>query len=302
MVVYSIKDIEKLTGVKAHTIRIWEKRYAIVMPKRTKTNIRYYDEEDLKSIMNIALLNSNGYKISNIAKLSMDERVGIAAKLNNVDSKFENNIDAITYSVLNLDEHNINLILNSHIDQAGLKQTMEDLINPLLEKMGMMWLAGSISEVHEKFLTNLLRNMMIGQINTCQDHSNKTNKTKVLLYLPEGQSHELSLLYLHFMLKSQGFEVLMFGSNLSLEAISKVVQMKKVDKVVTILNDKLKWSSTAEYISELSQAIGPDIYAIITGYEVFANLKNPPSNIYVVQSVSELLTFEVSQKVKVGIK
>ena len=302
MVVYSIKDIEKLTGVKAHTIRIWEKRYAIVMPKRTKTNIRYYDENDLKSVMNIALLNNNGYKISNIAKLTMDQRVAIAAKLNNVDSKFENNIDAITYSVLNLDEHNINLILNNHIDQEGLNKTMEDLVNPLLEKMGMMWLAGSISEVHEKFLTNLLRNMIIGQINTCQDNSNSANKSKVLLYLPEGQSHELSLLYLHFMLKSQGFEVLMFGSGLSLEAISQVVKMKKIDKVVTILNDKLKWSSTAEYIQELSNAIGPDIYAIVTGYEVLANLKSPPDNIYVVQSVGELLTFEVSQTAKAGVK
>jgi len=114
MVVYSIKDIEKLTGVKAHTIRIWEKRYSIVIPKRTKTNIRYYDEDDLKNVMNIALLNNNGYKISSIAKLSIDERQTIAAKLNNVDSKFENNIDAIMYSVLRLDEHNINLILNQH--------------------------------------------------------------------------------------------------------------------------------------------------------------------------------------------
>lgn len=302
MVVYSIKDIEKLTGVKAHTIRIWEKRYAIVMPKRTKTNIRFYDEEDLKNIMNIALLNNNGYKISNIAKLALEERFAIAAKLNNVDSKFENSIDAITYSVLQLDEHNINLILNQHILQKGLENTMQVLVNPLLEKMGMMWISGSVTEVHEKFLTNLLKNVIIGQINATEDNPNNVEKTKVLLYLPEGQSHELSLLYIHYMLKSQGFEVLMFGTSLSLEGISNAVEMKKIDKVVTIINENLQWVTTDEYIDQLSYAIGPEVYAVVTGYEVIANLKNTPANVFVVQSVGEILTFEKPASVSTRVR
>ena len=292
MVVYSIKDIEKLTGVKAHTIRIWEKRYSIVIPKRTKTNIRYYDEDDLKNVMNIALLNNNGYKISSIAKLSIDERQTIAAKLNNVDSKFENNIDAIMYSVLRLDEHNINLILNQHIHQEGLTQTMDDLVNPLLEKMGMMWIAGSISEVHERFVTNLLKNVIIGQINACDDNPNNVDQTKIILYLPEGQSHELSILYLHYMLKAKGNEVLMFGMNYSLESLQETVKLVKADRVITLINEKLQRSSVQAYITRLSDILGDETIAVLTGYEVLANQINSPSNIRIVKSMQELLHFD----------
>ena len=292
MVVYSIKDIEKLTGVKAHTIRIWEKRYSIVIPKRTKTNIRYYDEDDLKNVMNIALLNNNGYKISSIAKLSIDERQTIAAKLNNVDSKFENNIDAIMYSVLRLDEHNINLILNQHIHQEGLTQTMDDLVNPLLEKMGMMWIAGSISEVHERFVTNLLKNVIIGQINACDDNPNNVDQTKIILYLPEGQSHELSILYLHYMLKAKGNEVLMFGMNYSLESLQETVKLVKADRVITLINEKLQRSSVQAYITRLSDILGDETIAVLTGYEVLANQINSPSNICIVKSMQELLHFD----------
>lgn len=294
MVVYSIKDIEKLTGVKAHTIRIWEKRYAIVIPKRTKTNIRYYDEDDLKNVMNIALLNNNGYKISNIAKLSTDERQTIAAKLSNVDSKFENNIDAIMYSVLQLDEHNINLILNQHILQEGLSQTMEDLVNPLLEKMGMMWIAGSISEVHERFVTNLLKNVIVGQINSCDDNPNNIEKTKIVLYLPEGQTHELSLLYLHYMLKAKGNEVLMFGTNYSLDSLEETLKLVKVDKVITVINEKLQLFSIQRYISRLGEIIGSETIAVLTGYEVLANQIKIPSNIHVVKNINQLLNFNKS--------
>ncbi len=291
MVVYSIKDIEKLTGVKAHTIRIWEKRYSIVIPKRTKTNIRYYDEDDLKNVMNIALLNNNGYKISNIAKLSIDERQTIAAKLNNVDSKFENNIDAIMYSVLRLDEHNINLILNQYIHQEGLHETMNQLVNPLLEKMGMMWIAGSISEVHERFVTNLLKNVIIGQINSCDDNPNNVEKTKVILYLPEGQSHELSLLYLHYMLKAKGNEVLMFGMNYSLESLQETIKLVDANRVITLINEKLQRSSIQAYLSRLSDILGSDTIAILTGYEVLANQFAVPSNVHIVKSIQELLDF-----------
>ena len=297
MVVYSIKDIEKLTGVKAHTIRIWEKRYAIVIPKRTKTNIRYYDEDDLKNVMNIALLNNNGYKISNIAKLSTDERRTIAAKLSNVDSKFENNIDAIMYSVLQLDEHNINLILNQHIVQEGLHQTMEQLVYPLLEKMGMMWIAGSISEVHERFVTNLLKNVIIGQINSCDDNPNNIEKRKIILYLPEGQSHELSVLYLHYMLKAKGNEVLMFGTNYSLESLKETLNLVKVDRVITLINEKLQLYSVQRYIERLSEILSSDTIAVLTGYEVLANQLTIPSNIKVVKNIQQLLNFNPDHSV-----
>ena len=152
MVVYSIKDLENLTGIKAHTIRIWEKRYGIIEPRRTNTNIRYYLEEDLKKIMNIALLNRNGYKISKIAKLQNNDIHSIAAKLTDVDKTFENQLDGLTLSVLELNEDNFLKIFNANISQNGFKQTMLDVIYPLLDKLGMMWMTGSIEPIHENFV------------------------------------------------------------------------------------------------------------------------------------------------------
>ncbi len=290
MVVYSIKDIEKLTGVKAHTIRIWEKRYDIIEPKRTKTNIRYYDEQDLKLIMNIALLNANGYKISHIAKLTVQERDRIAAQLNKVDAKFENQTDAITYSILKLDEKNINFILSQNIEQKGLKQTMDSLVYPLLEKMGIMWVSGSISEVHERFVTNLLRNVIICEIQKYLEKYDEP-KTKVLLYLPKGQTHELSLLYLHYLMLNHGCEVTMLGAECTLAGVQEAIELKEVDYVVTIINETPAEAPIQQYINVLSEVIQDKAEGMIIGYQLFANPITIPNNLKGIQNMEEILQY-----------
>lgn len=298
MVVYSIKDIEKLTGVKAHTIRIWEKRYAIIEPKRTKTNIRYYDEQDLKLIMNIALLNANGYKISSIAKLKISERDHIAAHLNKVDVKFENQIDAITYSILKLDEKKINFILSQNVEQNGLKETMDTLVYPLLEKMGIMWVSGSISEVHERFVTNLLRNVIISEIQKFLEKY-EDSKTKVLLYLPKGQAHELSLLYLHFLILQSGCEVTQLGTECTLAAVHEALNLKEVDYVVTIINETPTEAPVQKYLEVLSETILDKAIGMIIGYQLFANPITIPSNLKAIQNMDEIIDHCINkEKVK----
>lgn len=295
MVVYSIKDIEKLTGVKAHTIRIWEKRYNIIAPKRTKTNIRYYDEQDLKLVMNIALLNGNGYKISKIAKLSLEEREKIAASIAKVGKEFENQIDAITYAILNLEEQNINLILMQNIRQQGLKYTMTNLVYPLLEKMGIMWVSGSISEVHERFVTNLLRNTIVHEIRSLNEKREK-DRPKFLLYLPLGQSHELSLLYMHFLLLNNGNDVTMMGIECSLSSVGEAMQLKEFDYVFTILNDKLQEGEVQTYINTLSSMASKETQIALTGYQMLTQTLELNDNVLLVKNMEDILELKVPKE------
>ncbi len=264
MVVYSIKDIEKLTGVKAHTLRIWEKRYNIVCPKRTNTNIRYYLEDDLKDIMNITFLNKNGYKISKIANLSSVERKRIAAEISKIDAQFENQIDAITFAILELDEKNLSHIFDHHISQLGFERTIKEIINPLLEKLWVMWIAGSISGVHERFVSQLLLRKSIVAIDSLKQVESEV-KGKFLIYLPENENHELSLYFLQYLLKKNGYEVLNLGKDINITNILNAYRLAKPDYIFTIINDSFENKPLKPYIEAIKSGI--DCTLIISGYQ-----------------------------------
>ena len=161
MAIYSIKDLEKLTGIKAHTIRIWEQRYQIVMPKRTRTNIRYYDDNDLKYLLNVALLNKNGTKISKIAKMGEQEIAVKVAELSEVSFENTTQLDALTISMIEMDEYKFDKIISTNIDQLGFEKTMIEIINPFLEKLSVLWLTGSINPAQEHFISCLIRQKII---------------------------------------------------------------------------------------------------------------------------------------------
>ena len=161
MVVYSIKDVEKVTGVKAHTIRIWEKRYNIIEPKRTESNIRYYLDDDLKHILNIALLNRNGIKISKISGMDTAEIQRRVAEIADIDESFEGQLDTLTISLIDLDEVKFLKIFEKNLQERGFVNTMLELIYPLLDKSAMMWITGSIKAIHEKFVSNLIKRKSI---------------------------------------------------------------------------------------------------------------------------------------------
>ena len=218
MVVYSIKDIERLSGVKAHTLRIWEKRYNIIIPKRTLNNVRYYDEDDLKVILNIALLYRNGMKISKIALMSADDIQREVTNITAIDKSLEDQLDALTISLIELDEEKFSALLDQNIKQRGFEDTLYEEIYPLLDKMAMMWVTGSIKSIHEKFVVSLVRRKCLVQI----DQMKPTRKERFLIFMPEGHKGELSLLFLHYTLKKNGFRVLDGGSNVSFDQLIEV--------------------------------------------------------------------------------
>ncbi len=262
MVVYSISDLEELSGVKAHTLRIWEKRYGILKPKRTESNIRYYLDEDLRLLLNISLLNKNGIKISKIAKMSPIDLQKKVSEITEIDPSFEGQIDALTISLIELNEENAVKIINKNIEEKGFKDTMLQVIYPLLDKLVLMWLSGSINAVHEKFVTHLIKRKCCAEIDAL-----KTTRDEIFfIYLPLDSTDELSLLFLHYLIKSYGFQVIDAGVSIDLIDIQEALEIRKPNCIFTILNNEIPHSSYTTYVKELCK-IAPSCDIYISGSE-----------------------------------
>ncbi len=227
MGVYSIKDLEKISGVKAHTIRIWERRYHIVVPQRTETNIRLYSDSDLKRLLNIAILNKNGYKISHIANLEdnrLKERVlDLCLDTKNIDIQ----IESLMISMLELNEGKFNSVLTQSIMKRGFENTVEEILFPFLDRIGILWQAGSVSPAQEHFMSNLIRQKLIVAID--QEMKNAKNDKLIVFFLVEGEVHELGLLFYSLIARKEGYNVLYLGGSVPFEDIIMVKQLKKVN-------------------------------------------------------------------------
>ena len=189
MAIYTINDIEKITGVKAHTIRIWEKRYNIVPPKRTATNIRFYSESDLRKISNIVLLNHNGYKISEISEMPEAKIDTLVASHTSVESFSIDSLDAMTLSILQLDEQKFLHLLDTNIKQDGFESTFENMLLPLLDKLHILWLSGSMKRVHEEFVNTIIKRKLIHAISNL-NIPKQNESLKVICFLSSNEDQE----------------------------------------------------------------------------------------------------------------
>jgi len=211
MAVYSIKEIEKLSGIKAHTIRIWEKRYALISPHRTSTNIRYYTDEELRKILNVAVLNRQGIKISNIAKLSDQELREEIVRISQNSHRYETLVDSLVLAMIELDDYKLESLIEKSIGGNGLKNTIVEVLYPFLEKVGVLWQSGDIYPAQEHIVSYLIRQKIIAT-----DHISNTfnpEGKKFLLFLPEGEWHEIALLFGQYLLKEAGHQVLYLGQS-----------------------------------------------------------------------------------------
>lgn len=250
---YSIRDLEKLTGIKAHTLRIWEKRYNLLEPKRTNTNIRYYDDEDLKRILNVALLNRNGFKISRIAGLDETEISDRISDLSRQYPDIENQIDNLVMSMIELDERKFNRIMNNSVQQRGFEDTVLHLIYPFFEKIGILWQTGVVNPAQEHFVSNLIRQKLIAAIDKLHE-SNDTDVRRFIMFLPEGELHEIGLLFFYFLAKKQGHRVLYLGQSVPFEDLSPVVVLKSCDIILTSFSSTFTGIDLNHYLSALATA------------------------------------------------
>lgn len=287
MAVYSIKDLEKLSGIKAHTIRIWEQRYGIVKPQRTKTNIRYYMDSDLKLLLNVALLNRNGIKISKIAKMDADQIAEKVSAISEINFDGSAQLDALTLSMIEMDELKFDRIISTNTKQIGFERTMLEVIYPFLDKLSLLWLTGSIVPAQENFISNLIRQKIILATDQLPLPSGK-DSNKFLIYLPEGEKQELSMLFMHFLIKSRGNQVIYLGQNVGVNDIMDAFRITNPNYIFTMITETYSNKPVQHYVDQLSQSF-PTAEILLSGYQVVAQDVPSSENITVLRSLFEAI-------------
>lgn len=287
---YFIKDIENLTGIRAYTLRIWEQRYNLLVPKRTDTNIRYYEEDDLKYLMNIALLNQHGYKISRIANMSRDEVQRHTLFLSENASTHQSQIQGLTQAMMNFEEREFTRILTFHMLKLGMEETMMQLLFPFLKHVGVLWLSGSIHVAHEHFITNLIKQRLYTAIDQLAVLPNAKAK-KFLLFLPSNENHELSLLFANYMLRSRGHQVVYLGSSVSIDDLYQIYKMHNPEAVFTALTTTNPKVPVEVYVQTLVRNF-PSTQIVLTGSQVLMNRDmKTQDNVHVIAEPSDFIRF-----------
>ncbi|HAJ99748.1 MAG TPA: hypothetical protein DCM62_06965 [Bacteroidales bacterium] len=287
MASYSINDLEKITGIKAHTIRIWEKRYDVVHPDRTPTNIRYYSDADLVRLLNISTLNRYGFRISEIVALPHGELTQKISELSLSGSDFESQINSLILSMLNLDEDLFEKVFSASVLKIGFEKTITQILYPLLERIGMFWQIGTINPGQEHFISNLIRQKIIVAIDAQRTQLSASAKS-FLLYLPENEPHELGLLFLHFLLKRDGNKSYYLGQNVPFEALVEICAKVQVDYLITYLISSFSKKEIPFYLSKLSESF-PEKKIFITGLQARKIDFALPKNICLFNTSVELL-------------
>ncbi len=275
MSTYSIKDFEQLSGIKAHTLRIWEQRYNLLQPKRTDTNIRYYDDDDLKLILNVALLNDNGVKISKIASMSSIELREEVMKLTDRSLTHDDQIHALTICMIEMDEERFDKILSTNILKLGFEQTMLNVIYPFMSKIVILWQTGAINPAQEHFMSNLVRQKLIVAID---GQVQKQGGKKFLLFLPEGEHHEISILFASYLIKFKGHKVIYLGQSTPNEDLLSVYKLHQPEYLFTAITT----SPSSEYIQDYIQALSErftSAHILVTGYQVLGQDLSFPANV-----------------------
>ena len=289
MSVYSIKDLENLSGIKAHTLRIWEQRYDIISPKRTETNIRYYDDQDLKLVLNISLLQEHGYKISKIAGMSPDAMHQQVLDLSDHGNRHNDQIQALTIAMIDLDEARFEKIVARCVLQAGFEHTMIQVIYPFLTKIGILWQTGSINPAQEHFITNLIRQKLIVATDG-QSSEYGVDAKKYMLFLPSGELHELSLLFSNFLLRTRRQRVIYLGQNLPFKDAEAVYAVHKPDYIFTVSTASPGPDEVQTYVNNLATSF-PQAMILVSGYQVVSQDILAPGNVVIIRKIQDLVDF-----------
>lgn len=287
---FSIRDLENISGIKAHTIRIWEKRYNLFNPERSKTNIRYYSHQNLQKLLNIVLLYNNNYKISKISQMS-DEHINITARelaFNN--SINDDAINSLKLSMFKFDKALFNNTYNSLLDRKSFREIFKEVFIPFLEHIGLLWQTETILPVHEHFISNLITQKI--QINTDELKYTQISSDNVyILFLPENEIHELGLLYLNYELVLRGHRTIYLGQSLPLNNLKIFFDIHDKITFVTSMTVRPYDDDIVDYFNMMDSIIASSSHSLVAiGKKVMqfrsSNFKSPIS---LYPSISELL-------------
>lgn len=261
---FSIKDLENLTGIKAHTLRVWEQRHGIIIPKRTDTNIRYYDNDDLKKALKVSLLNKYGYKISHIQKMGDAEIDTTINERSDEEFQFENLVNTLLLDAVNMDTDSFEEKLDEYIHNNGLERTIELLIFAFLEKIGLMWMTNRILPAQEHLTTNIIFRKILLAAEQLPAPRKNNDTPSFLLFLPEGEIHELGLIYVYYMLRKNGIKPIYLGPDSPINDVKYVFKKLHPDYLYTHLTSVSNDFDVNKYIDKLTDAC-PSAHIFISG-------------------------------------
>lgn len=284
MAEYKIRDIEILTGIKAHTIRIWEKRYGILVPSRTDTQIRTYTDKDVLLLLNIALLNRNGIKISRIAEMDDTEILDRAAKIN-LSGEADPEIGQLIVGLISMNEHLFRATLNQLKKEHGTLVTYQNYVLQFLERIGVMWQVGSINPAQEHFVANIIRQQLIAELEMLPVPPSEN--IKAILYLPEHEWHELGLLLYQYYLRSKGISTVYLGQSLPYSSLLEAVEVVQPVVLVTAWVTSVDAKYFKNYFERLRKDL-PEMKIAVGGYQAFEHRSELPPSVNAFQSLDEL--------------
>lgn len=250
---YTLNDLERLTGIKPDTIRIWEKRYGLTIPGRTSTNRRRYSDEDLRKLLNISVLLKSGYRISQIAEMSVNDLDSNTANVLLTKTKNDDFILLLLSAMTKFDEVAVNEILLKAVIMFGVEKTFSDIVFPFLDRVGMMWHTGMINIGSEHFISNIFRRRLIAAFDNLNEPPVDGSK-KVMLFLPEKELHELGLLYYAYITRKEGHRVLYLGQSTPLLAATESARVWDPDIIITGVLSLLPIADPDLFLKELRNA------------------------------------------------
>jgi DNA-binding transcriptional MerR regulator len=287
MAQYSIHDVELISGVKAHTLRIWEQRYDFIKPHRSDTNIRSYNDEQLKLLLNVSILIKNGIRISKIAAMSKEDLRNQVLKTVEKDQPADKLIDFLVYAMLDFDETRFEKILSDAVIKHGFENAFSAVIVPFMIRVGTLWTTGSVYPAQEHFISNLIRRKVIAATDGLYVDQNEKSR-KFVLFLPEYETHEILLLFTEYLLRKNNHHVIYLGSSVPLAELELTYNKLKPDYLVTYMTISPAGMDPGKYLQMLSDTF-PKAKIIASGAQMHDVQLNKGSNVTRINSEKELL-------------
>ncbi len=286
---FSIKDIEAVTGIKGHTLRVWEQRYGIVIPKRTDTNIRYYDDSDLKKLLSISLLNNHGFKISEIAKMTTEDITQEVLRLSASKNDHEVQINALITAMLEFNEISYSQQLSACFIQYGIEYTMLQIVFPFLNEIGILWQIGSIQPSHEHFVTNIIKQKLYVAIDGQLGRMNALSK-RFMLFLPENEKHSIGLLFANYLIRSRGHEVLYLGQEVPLNDLKDAFKNENPHFILTLMTCAQPHIDKVEFVNFLRKN-WPNSMLLLTGSQFLMSNIVESEKVKLIQNFDSFIQF-----------
>jgi MerR family transcriptional regulator, light-induced transcriptional regulator len=285
---FTIKELEALSGIKAHTIRIWEQRYNFLSPSRTETNIRRYSNDELKTLLTVALLNKYGYKISRIDSMSQEERKKAVLQLSHEEAFNERLVNKMIGYMIDMRNTEFERLLNEHISEYGIEKTITEIIFYFMEKVGILWHTNHILPVQEHIVSNIVRQKILSAIDSLPLAHKQ--EPVFLLFLPEDEHHEMGLLFVYYLLRKRKLPVIYLGSSVPLKDVEFLFEQKAPDYLYLHLTSFPRKHDLSKYLSVLSNKLSRT-KILLSGSAVGTYKKLTLTNVTKFQSLEEVILF-----------